>query len=208
MHHLLDNLRAFNRRERFFVVGWALDNPSFSLGDKFRVRIANDTGIHIPADAFCAMDFPLDWLIGCLWLTQEERPRYAMVETGEVNRWNDDVDLIVAFQAEGKTQLLLIEAKGVTGWNNAQLRRKAKRLGQIFGNGAAADKWPTVEPSFILASPRKSANIDVADWPLWMKSGDRPRWWLELPLPDGLRKIIRCNEDGKKNADGVFWKVV
>lgn len=208
MRQLEENLKAFNRRERFFVVGWALDNPSFALGDKFREQVASDTGIRIPPDAFCAMDFPLDWIIGCLWLTKEEQATYSALETGEVNKRNDDIDLVVAFQAEGKTRLLLIEAKGVTGWHNAQLRNKAKRLKQIFGSGEVGDTWPAVEPSFILASPNKPQSIDVTDWPLWMKSGDQPRWWLELPLPGGLRKIVRCDGNGKKNAEGAFWKVV
>jgi hypothetical protein len=46
----------------------------------------------------------------------------------------------------------------------------------------------------------------LTDWPAWMKLDDQPRWWLKLSLPDGLRKIVRCDADGKKNAEGGFWR--
>jgi hypothetical protein len=208
LEQLVENLKVFNRRERFFVVGWALDNSAFKLGDTFRKQLAADTGFDVPGDAFCAMDFPLDWIIGCLWLTKGEQASYSMLETGDVNKSNDDVDLLIAYQEQGKTHLLMIEAKGVTGWKNKQLRNKAKRLAQIFGSGEIPDDWPTVEPHFVLASPKKSSLIDVSEWPGWMKHDGQPRWWLELALPEGLRKIVRCDENGKKNAEGNFWKIV
>jgi hypothetical protein len=34
---LVEHLRAFNRKERFLLVGQALGNPHFALGDSFRV---------------------------------------------------------------------------------------------------------------------------------------------------------------------------
>lgn len=208
MEQLVENLKAFNRRERFFVVGWALDNSAFKLGDAFRKQLAEDTGFEVPVDAFCAMDFPLDWIIGCLWLTKGAQPTYPMLETGDVNKSNDDVDLLIAYQDQGKTHLLMIEAKGVTGWKNKQLQNKAERLRQIFGAEETPGNWPHVEPHFVLASPKKSEHINVESWPLWMKSNEQPKWWLELALPAGMRKIVRCDEDGQKNAEGAFWKVV
>jgi hypothetical protein len=208
MASLIENLKVFNRRERFFVVGWALDNPLFTLGTTFRHQFAASTGMEIPADAFCAMDFPFDWLVGCLWLTKEKKANYSILETGEVNRNNEDTDLVIAYEDGGKTQLLMIEAKGVTGWQNRQLRSKALRLGRIFGTGVVADKWPTVHPHFFLASPKKPEYIDVTGWPLWMTKDGEPRGWLELLLPSDLRKIVRCDEDGRKNHSGGFWKIV
>lgn len=208
MEGLIERFQAFNRRERFFVVGWALDNPTFRIGGKFRQQFAADIGIDIPADAFCAMDFPMDWIVGCLWVTKEERASYSVLETGEVNRNNEDVDLLIAYEEDHKTNLLMIEAKGVTGWKNRQLRHKAERLGRIFGTGDPPDLWPAVRPRFVLASPEKSAQIDVTEWPGWMKRDGEPRWWLRLELPPELRKIVRCDEDGRRNAEGQFWKVV
>src|SRR6266540_3355550 len=95
---LLENLKAFNRKERFFVVGWALDNPDFSLGNGFREQVKRDTGLVVPAHAFCAMDYHLDWLLGCLLVTKGEQPTYSMLDTGP-NKTNDDVDLLIAYQA-------------------------------------------------------------------------------------------------------------
>jgi hypothetical protein len=204
---LLDNLRAFNRKERFFVVGWALDNPDFRLGLTFRQQLKRDTTLQVPASAFCAMDFHLDWLLGCLHITKEERARYSMLETGDMNKKNDDVDLLVAYEQSGTTHLLLIEAKGVTGWHNAQLVPKASRLGLIFGDRHVAHKWPGVTPHWILASPRRPQQIDVSTWPGWMKVGGKPQW-VRLPIPEGLRKIVRCDESGKKAAEGEWWRVV
>jgi hypothetical protein len=86
MSELLENLKAFNRRERFFVVGWALDNPHFTVGDEFRAHLARDTGIQIPADAFCAMDFPLDWIKGCLWLTKVSKQPFQRSGNGRRER--------------------------------------------------------------------------------------------------------------------------
>jgi hypothetical protein len=37
---------------------------------------------------------------------------------------------------------------------------------------------------------------------------DRPQHWLELTLPPTLKKIVRCDQSGKRDADGGFWKVV
>ena len=78
MTSFLENLQAFNRKERFFVVGWALGNPFFTLGNDFRQQIAKDTKITVPKDAFCAMDFHLDWLIGCLHLSEGSKERVGM----------------------------------------------------------------------------------------------------------------------------------
>jgi hypothetical protein len=72
------------------------------------------------------MDFHLDWLTGCLWLAKGAQPTYSMLETGKVNEKNDDIDLLIAFDDAEVTRLLMIEAKSVTGWHNAQLRAKAK----------------------------------------------------------------------------------
>jgi hypothetical protein len=121
-----------------------------------------------------------------------------------VNERNDDVDLLVAFDEAGVTNLVMIEAKGVTNWHNAQLRAKAERLGKMFGFGDEPLSWPGVRPIFVMASPKQSQQIDVDEWPGWMKAGSEPKQWLTLHLPDGLQKIVRCDESGKKRHDGQF----
>jgi hypothetical protein len=131
---------------------------------------------------------PLARWTGCLHLSEGSKESWDVLETGEVNASNDDIDLLVAFEAEGKTRLLLIEAKGVTGWRNKQLRKKARRLGGIFGFGETSERWPWIDPTFMLASPREPVQIDVSEWPLWMKAEDRPQHWLELTSPPTSRR--------------------
>jgi hypothetical protein len=44
------------------------------------------------------------------------------------------VDYLVAYDSGDDTHLILVEAKGVTGWTNKQMASKVGRLVQIFGN--------------------------------------------------------------------------
>ena len=59
MSALIDQLKRFNRKERFFLVGLALGNPDFKLSDAFRSSLHDLLGVSIPADAFVAMDYHL-----------------------------------------------------------------------------------------------------------------------------------------------------
>jgi len=45
---LVQNLKMFNRRERYFVIDAALGNPEFQLGDSFRLELASKLGLNIP----------------------------------------------------------------------------------------------------------------------------------------------------------------
>ena len=47
----------------------------------------------------------------------------------------EDIDLLIAFEKQAKTHLVLVEAKGGTAWGNDQLRSKASRLQHIFAKG-------------------------------------------------------------------------
>jgi hypothetical protein len=109
---LIEDLRTFNRKERFFVVGWALGNKSFTVDREFRRAVEARFGsMTIPSDAFCAMDFHLDWLSACLWLRKGEQRVYLAEDTGVIVL-NQDVDLLLAWEQADVTHLLMIEAKG------------------------------------------------------------------------------------------------
>jgi hypothetical protein len=202
---LVENLRAFNRKERFFLVGWALGNPHFALSEPFRQLLQDDCGLSPPSDAFCAMDFHLDWIHACLVLSKGEHDKYPVEETGPLNISQEDVDLLAAYEAEGETHLVMIEAKGVTGWSNAQLEHKAVRLRSIFGE-LGTENWKGVRPHWVLASPNRPKGVRTDMWPQWMKPGGEALW-IELVLPKGLRKIVRCDETGRPSESGQFWKV-
>ncbi|MHB1415078.1 MAG: hypothetical protein ACYC1C_07475 [Chloroflexota bacterium] len=68
MSDLLCLLWSFNRKERFFLVGQALGNPSFTLSAQFRGRLGESFGLQVPENAFVAMDYHLDWLYASLFL--------------------------------------------------------------------------------------------------------------------------------------------
>jgi hypothetical protein len=69
---LIDNLRKFNRKERFYLVGEALGNKNFKLGDRFIKRLESTINIKIPKNAFAAMDYHLDWMELSIKLNQKE----------------------------------------------------------------------------------------------------------------------------------------
>jgi hypothetical protein len=62
-------LRRFNRKERFFLVGWALGNREFRLAPAFSRGISSVVSLEIPRDAFVAMDYHLDWIYGSAFLS-------------------------------------------------------------------------------------------------------------------------------------------
>jgi len=66
---LLDNLQRFNRKERFVLLGWALDNSTLQLGTEFRVELSAKIGTPVPPTAFVAMDYHIDCIYAALELT-------------------------------------------------------------------------------------------------------------------------------------------
>ena len=54
MNELISLLESLNRKERFFLVGEALGNRSFRLGQNFRISLENASGVSIPPDACLA----------------------------------------------------------------------------------------------------------------------------------------------------------
>ena len=85
------------------------------------------------------MDYHLDWLHAGLFLALPENDEEGVhLNTETVASDNqEDIDLLVAFEAEDITHLILIEAKAATGWTNKQTLSKAERLQRIFGKDGA-----------------------------------------------------------------------
>jgi hypothetical protein len=78
----VENLKAFNRRERFLFSDGRWTTLLSSLGRNSEGSSRTVLRWRFPPDAFCAMNFPLDWIIGCLWLSHEERATYSVLQTG------------------------------------------------------------------------------------------------------------------------------
>ncbi|MGL4354938.1 MAG: hypothetical protein ACRCTP_13820 [Aeromonas popoffii] len=63
------NLKSFNRKERFYLVGQMLGNPDFRMDDKQLDKISKLIDVEIPREYFAAMDYHLDWIYASLHLT-------------------------------------------------------------------------------------------------------------------------------------------
>lgn len=204
---LVSYLESFNRKERFFLVGRALGNPDFRLCDEFRGALERGFELAIPPSAFVAMDYHLDWLYGALasWMSRAEGKTIHPNGDGLIEANQEDADLIVAYDTDVGTHILLLEAKGYTGWTNQQMTSKATRLRAIFGADGKA--FPGVLPHLGLVSPREQRRLDVQSWPPWMAPGGTSVW-IELPLPKVRRRVQRCDAKGVVTADGEFFEVV
>lgn len=164
MQGLVETLERLNRKERFFLVGQALGNPEFELAPAFMKQIADVQGIEtLPTGAVrCFMDFNLDWLYAALILASAEHhepfhsPAFIGTEScpsiWNVNTNQEDVDLLVVYEQDAVTQLILIEAKGASSWSIGQIASKTRRLRRIFGEDGQA--FDTVEPHFVIMSPK------------------------------------------------------
>jgi hypothetical protein len=232
MNELLKAIDAFNRKERFFVFTQATGNADLRLSDEFRKSLSEATGTAIPQDAKCYIDYHLDWLHAAVELIRYPaagpvRPNGVEVvatpgdEGGiRVATGNqEDIDLMVAYEEEGATWIILVEAKAETDWTNKQLKSKADRLGLIFGKGTVP-AGSGIQPVFCLWSPKKSAGIDTGGWPRWMlkprdrqalqapdheRQGDHA--WLKLAVPPGRKKVTRCDQNGTPDSSGKYWTV-
>ena len=211
MSELITRLRSLNRKERFILLSHALGGHTFTLDGDFRERLGVLIGVPIPRDAFVAMDYHLDWLQVALFLSRMPAPpqlipQGAVLGEGQedINSTQMDIDLLVAFDHGARTHLVLLEAKVETSWSNRQMRRKAKRLDQIFADRTDGD---VAQPHVVLLSPTRPRRLQVGTWPAWMKHNNEPMW-MELPRPDGLQKVIRCDDAGHASGDGGSLRMV
>ncbi len=210
MTDLIGYLQSFNRKERFYLVGTALGNPGFRLGDDFREMLHAAIGQIVPKDAFVAMDYHLDWIYASLFLASlaPDRNQNAVFERrASITASQQDVDLLVAFPSHdcpAHFHLVLVEAKLDTAWTNSQVESKAERLAQIFGSDGKS--WENVTPHFVVFSPKKPTKISAKRIPDWMLS-DGSLVWTKLTKPAGLRKVTRCDIGGNPDILGTYWIV-
>jgi len=204
--NVIEHLRAFNRKERFFLVGMALGNPRFMLCEQFRNKVNNTLHIEISEDAFAAMDYHLDWIYVSLFLAFNNANDRVFSNVDDlITATQEDIDFLIAYQNGEECHLVLLEAKGVTGFTNRQLQSKIRRLRDIFGDDG--DKYPDVIPHFAIVSPKKPVGMRTESWPSWvLRDGDIP--WIEMTIPDGLKRITRCDESGRASAGGRWWRTV
>ena len=63
MNKLTNLLESLNRKERFFLVGDALGNRKFNLGDDYRNNLQKVTGLKIPSNAWVGMDYHINYSV-------------------------------------------------------------------------------------------------------------------------------------------------
>ncbi|MGL6604346.1 hypothetical protein [Aeromonas hydrophila] len=209
---LIDNLKSFNRKERFYLIGQMLGNPEFRMDDNQLDKISKLIGLTIPRKYFAAMDYHLDWIYASVYLTQEHDekpfPRNFIDKNKKVDLkisgTQEDVDFLLAFvDHENTTHIVMIEAKGDSYFSNGQLDSKNKRFKAIFGNEST---WPNVRPHFIICSPKKPQKINIEEPAYFMfKNFTLP--WLELDMDNGKNKVTRCDKEGEPYNNGEYWTV-
>lgn len=207
MSTTVDLLAKLNRKERFFLVAEALGKPTFKLSDDFLKCVSDAFGLSIPTSAFVAMDYHLDWIYAGVFLSQDGvdvsgiHPNPDRLISGN----QEDVDLIIAFEADGLTHIIMLEAKAETGWTNKQAGSKADRLEAIFGSDGR--RFPTSCPHYGLISPRRPQQLATAEWPRWMLDDDGNVIWLPLTVQPERAKVTRVNESDRPDQEGQFFSM-
>jgi hypothetical protein len=207
---LVDALRAFNRKERFLLVGWALDRATFPLGHEFRMALSQTIDVDVPADAYVAMDYHLSWLYcAMMWASGKAVPETPLQFTPDRSPFQaniEDADLLVAFAMGTGHQVVLIEAKGYTPWSSKQVEHKIERLDRmLYDDGSPIFPEMSVHLVFVgSTSPRIKKT-----WPKWVfRPGTVDVAYLALPQPSSGKVLVeRCDSHGNKSAAGGHWVI-
>lgn len=209
MADLVNTLKQFNRKERYWLLRNALGKNCEQLDEEFREALSQLVGIKIPTDAWWAMDYHLDWLVGALHLLKGRALGDPQKNNSLVTGTQEDMDLVIAFA----DTLILIEAKADTSWSNSQLNSKVDRLIQIIGGENNLPAGLTLR--FVLMSPKRSEQLkrnSGEPWPKWMVDGNNQPLHYPLVMVSGgdggqFMKVIRSDEKGAPNKDGKHWTV-
>ncbi len=203
MHPVIEQLKLFNSKERFFLLGYILGNETFDPSPQFRQDLEGALHLHLPTSVSAAMDYHLDWLYASLYLaTYGEQDGAIPNENRVIAGQQEDIDFLIAYEEGADCHLVLIEAKGVGSWTNAQMNSKKERFATIFRT-----EWPHIIPHFLLMSPARPQRLRTEGWPVWMvQDGQIP--WLKLRPPETLKKVTRCDAQGNETRAGEFWQAV
>lgn len=202
---LVNALGRFNRKERFWLLTEAIGVPFLSLCPIFLEKLEQELNVDIPADAWWAFDYHIDWLHAAphfspnFELSSEQAPKPNADKN--IRGTQEDVDLIVAYE---KT-IIFVEAKLSTSWSAAQLERKLKRLGSL----PAGD----YQRYFVLTSPSRPKRLDTSQWPEWsLKPAASTPTFYHIPLRSGVEGVdslvvSRCLSDNTKSENGDHWNI-
>ena len=214
MSPLIDQLKKLNRKERFLLLQAAIGEEQFVLGENFRKQVGKAIGLEVPAKAFFAIDYHLDWLYVAIRSCNAAPDTLFADEIG-INRNQEDIDLLIAFDQDDVTHLVLIEAKGVTGWGREQIASKLRRLAVI--DNVVKTSPCKVRFHLLLTGLYESAKLTQAEIVGLMPDAALPDWaffntalrWIKLELPEHVELVapMRYDTPDKKSKAGTNWKL-
>lgn len=218
---LVEALKKFNRKERYWLIRNALGDNSEILHldlDPGFLELLEEMllDVKVPENAWWAVDYHIDWLAGAFhlfnWQGKENLSEKPVDNQKLFHASIQDIDLIVAFD----NTLIFIEAKGDSDWNYTQINTKIDRLQEI----AKAEYIEGLKAYFILMAPEDLVNILDKDkihatLPDGIFAGDKPRL-LKLKILDENNKEVTNFDDffrlerrkvGKPCKTGEFFLV-
>lgn len=209
MSTLIERLKQFNAKERYFLVRQVLGVKELHIGQPLRTRLEEALEIEIPATApqFAAMDYHLDWLYAALQDPTDNQPQ-ANPDLGQelggkmIRASQEDIDFLIAFEKDEVTHVILLEAKAYTSWSQKQINDKTARLRNIFPDAILKSG---VQPYLVLMSPSEATRLKPNGCPSWMLRNNN-FIWIKLDI-DPCKKITRCDEEGHPDQGGQLWKV-
>ncbi len=211
---LAELLKRFNRKERYWLLADALGEKFSTLDPNYRQRLGKLLDLQIPDDAWWAIDYHFNWLYAALWCAKHDLEPPGDSPLAENNGSPpaiadnlEDIDLLIAF---GQT-LILVEAKGVTGWTNGQMTSKARRLSSL------TDVIGDVDIRLVLTSPRYSTGLEKGDWiqivpdKMMPPKEGRPYHHMTMKSLAGrqdLLRVERFKSAGMPAETGNHWRIV
>jgi len=202
-------LEKFNRKERNLLIRDILGCPGevLRLSDDFCKRLESAVGIPIEylKSAWWATDFHFDWLVGAL-LTfvmgrNAEKPRncFDLVQGNQ-----EDLDLVIAAYeptADTRHHLILIETKAYSYFSPKQRDRKVSRSDRLYEFYEELKSESRHKICFYYghfsAEPRE----------YFPGPKNIPQFHLELTLPGDRLAVMRCDEDGTRDANGGHLRI-
>lgn len=218
-------LEAFNRKERYFLLGGAalglsedeISGPSMTLASGFRDAIGSVTGWEVPAHAWVGMDYHLGWLHAALrWVEGDTWPHKhpplpentSDAGVSLVSGNQEDSDLIIGWSTPQGDRVVLVEAKAYGAWTKKQLESKLTRVHGILE--ARTGSPPPCDIQFVLASP-KPPTLTAGDFPefefAWHPNGTALAW-VPLPVPGARLGTTRTDDAGRSTAQGKHWAII
>jgi len=183
-----------------------MTGTKFALSEALRAQLFNMLNTSVPEQTYVAMDYTLDWLhaaLTCYFNGGAWKTLLPINSPLEVSATQEDVDLLIAWDDSTGKHLVLIEAKGFSGWSNKVMHHKAQRLGVICDERVRQ----TVDVHFVLAGHTPTQGLDCTEWPAWMSQEGRLHF-LTITPPEQRWAVQRVTSNGEASKQGKQWRTV